>query len=136
MIAALICVFSVAALVEFLVLYCRSVVASAGTVQLSDRVREVAGISGRSIAADDFARFLQLVRLCPDDGADQAEIRAVGAYYSLMHILDRVSRALAPRIAAWAERERLNCSHFAAVALDRRVSYSRDLFRRQANGTL
>jgi hypothetical protein len=34
-------------------------------------------------------------------------------------------------VAAWAEQERESCSYFAAVALDRRISYSRDLFTQQ-----
>lgn len=136
MIAAFICVVSGAAFVEFLALYCRSVVASTEHVRVSDRVRELAGITGRGIEADDFARFLQLVRLCPEDGAHHTEIRAVGAYYSLLRFVSQVSRALAPRLAAWAERERRGCSYFAAVVLDRRVSYNRDLFSRQASGNI
>lgn len=136
MIASLICVVSIAAFFEFLVLYCRSVVASTARVQLSDRVREVAGLGARSVGADDFAHFLQLVRLCPEHDADRTEICFVGAYYSLLNLTGRIFRALAPRIAAWVESERLGCSYFAAVVLDRRMSCSRDLFAHQASGSL
>jgi hypothetical protein len=31
----------------------------------------------------------------------------------------------------WTENEQRGCSHFVAVALDRRISYSRDLFSQQ-----
>jgi hypothetical protein len=136
MIAALICVVSATAFVEFLALYCRTVVNSVENVRISDRVREVAGITGRGIGADDFAHLLQLVRLCPESGADRMEIRAVGTYYSLLNIVGQLSRVLAPRVAAWANRERRGCSYFAAVALDRRVSYNRDLFSQQASGNI
>lgn len=136
MIAALICVFSLGLLLQFLVSYCRSVLASSGRVELSERVREVAGMGRRSVAAGDFERFLQLVQLCPENDADQTELRAVGAYYSLLHILGRVSSVLVPRVAAWTEQERQNCSHFAAVALDRRISHNRGLFAEQAKGLL
>jgi hypothetical protein len=131
MIAAFICVISVVAFLQFFVSYSRSVVASSRKVQLSDRVREVAGIDAREVAADDFARLLQLVRLCPERGDDQTEIRAVGTYYGLLHILGDACRSLVPSVAAWTVQERQSCSYFAAVALDRRISYSRDLLTQQ-----
>jgi phosphatidylglycerophosphate synthase len=136
MIAALICVVSVGILLQFLVSYCRSILASSGKAELSERVREVAGMGRRSIAAGDFARFLQLIHLCPECKTDQMELRAVGVYYSLLHMFGRITSALAPRVAAWSEQERRNCSHFAAVALDRRISYNRGLFAEQVNGLL
>lgn len=133
MIAALICVASVAAFVQFLVSYCHSVVAAFGKTELSARVREVAGMGNRELAVDDFARFLQLLHLCPEHNADRLEIRAVKVYYAFLYAVRLVSQALAPRLAAWADRERLGCSHFAAVALDRRMEFTRDLFARQAS---
>jgi hypothetical protein len=131
MIAAFICVISVVAFLQFFVSYSRSVLASSRKVQLSDRVREVMGIDAREIAADDFARLVQLVRLCPERGDDQTEIRAVGTYYGLLHILGDVFGSIVPSVAAWTEQERQSCSYFAAVALDRRISYSRDLLTQQ-----
>src|SRR5215470_4819900 len=131
MIAALICVISVAAFLQFFVSYCRSILASTRNVDLSDRVREATGISDQTVGAEDFARLLQLVRLCPERGEDQNEIRAVWTYYGLMESLNRVARPIFPGVAAWAQQERRSCSHFAAVALDRRISYSRDLFTQQ-----
>jgi hypothetical protein len=130
MIAALICIFSVAILLQLTIPWCRSILASSRLVQLSSRVREVTGIVDNDVAADDFDRLLQLVRLCPEQGDDRNEIRAVGTYYGLMGLLRRFA-PLVPRVAAWAERERQSCSYFAAVALDRRISYSRDLFTQQ-----
>jgi hypothetical protein len=41
-----------------------------------------------------------------------------------------------PRVAQWADHERRDCSYFAAVALDRRISYSRDLFTQQISDRL
>lgn len=133
MIAALICVASVAAFVQFLVSYCRSAIAAFRRTEVSPRVREVAGMGDRRLAADDFARFLQLLHLCPEHNADQVKIRAVRAYYALLRAVEFVSRAFVPGVAAWAGQERVGCSHFAAVALDRRMEFSRDLFSRQAS---
>lgn len=131
MIAAIICVISVATFLQFFVSYCRSTLASSRKVELSDRVREVTGIAAENMAAADFQRLLQLVRLCPERGDDQTEIRTVGTYYSLLRMAGRIAQPALPRLAAWIEEERRSCSYFAAVALDRRISYSRDLFSRQ-----
>jgi hypothetical protein len=135
MIAALICVLSLGVLLQFLVSYCRSILAISGKIELSERVRELAGMGRRGIAAGDFERFLQLVHLCPDYEADQTELRAVGVYYTMLRVLGHISGVLSPRVARWTERERQNCSYFAAVALERRISYNRGLFQ-QANGLL
>lgn len=131
MIAALICVISLAAFLQFFVSYCRSILASSRKIELSDRVREVTGIVSRNVGADDFDRLLELVRLCPERADDQTEIRAVGTYYGLLYFVGLLTRPLVPGVAAWVEQERESCSYFAAVALDRRISYSRDLFSQQ-----
>ncbi len=131
MIAALIFVISLATLLQFFVLHCRSVVAYSRRFELSDRIREVTGLSTQSLAANDFEHLLQLVRLCPERGDDRQQIRVVGTYYNLLDILERITSSMIPRVAAWAETERQGCSYFAAVALDRRISYSRDLFTQQ-----
>ena len=131
MIAALIFVISFAALLQFFVLHCRSILAYSRRVELSERVREVTGIASQDVTADDFERLLQLVRLCPERGDDHKEIRVVGAYYSLVDMLGRLTGSILPSVAHWSEGERQSCSYFAAVALDRRISYSRDLFTEQ-----
>lgn len=131
MIAALILVLSFVALMQFFVWHCRSILAYSRRVELSDRIREVTGLTGRDFSPGDFERLLQLVRLCPERGDDRKEIRVVGAYYSLLDVLGRMTRSLVPTIATWTESERRGCSYFAAVALDRRISYSRDLFTQQ-----
>ena len=131
MIAAIICVMSLAVFTQFFVWYCRSILAPSRNVSLSDRVREVTGIVSQDVAPDDFNRLLQLVRLCPERGDDRSEIRAVGLYYRILAILKGVSIMAGPRVAEWSDHERRDCSYFAAVALDRRISYSRDLFTQQ-----
>lgn len=132
MIASLIFVISLAALLQFFILHCRSILAYGRRVELSDRVREVTGIVAQNVSAGDFDRLVQLVRLCPERGdEDRKDMRVVGVYYSLLAMLDRLTRSLVPSVAVWTERERQSCSYFAAVALDRRISYSRDLFTQQ-----
>jgi hypothetical protein len=38
---------------------------------------------------------------------------------------------MVPSLAAWTESERGQCTYFAAVALDRRIAFSRDMFAQQ-----
>ena len=90
MIAALIFVSSIAALLQFFVSHCRSILAYSRRVELSDRVREVTGLAASNVAASDFDRLVQLVRLCPERGDDRKEIRVVGTYYSLLDMLGRI----------------------------------------------
>ena len=130
MIAALILVVSVTLLVQFFVAYCRSLLASSWRAELSEQVHEVTGIEDRIVHGDDFRRLLQLIRLCPEPGDDRLKIRAVRAYFALLNLVRASFRSLAPRIAAWAMRERANCTYFAAVTLDRRIAYNRELVAR------
>ncbi len=125
MIAALILVFAVAALIQFFVSYCRSLLAVYSKVELSAKARELAGLNSQAVRGDEFARVLRLVELCPVPGDDRLEIRAVRTYFCLLNLL-RVTRPLAPALATWTENERTACAHFAAVALDRRVACTSD----------
>ena len=136
MIGASICVISIAVLFQFFVFYCRLVIAASRRLELSERVREIAGIAGRIVPSEDFERLLQFVHLCPKRSGDGARIRAVEVYYNLLHAVGHVAHRAMPRAIAWVERERQNCSYFAAVYLDRSISYSRGLFRQRASGWL
>jgi len=132
MIPALICVISVTIFLQFFVSICRSALATSRKVGLSEHVQEITGIAGaHHISATDFPRLVQLVRLCPEQGDDNSEIRAVGTYYVLLAVIGRITRSLLPKLAAWTEQERRSCSYFAAVALDRRINYTRGLYTQQ-----
>jgi hypothetical protein len=136
MIAEFIGAFSLAALGQVCVSYCRAVLASGEKIELSERVLKVAGMQGPDLAADDFDRFLQLVHLCPEHDSDRTGLRAVSIYYRLLRVLDRLFGRMVPGLAVWSERERESCSHFAAVVLDRCISSSRSLFAQQAGDPL
>jgi hypothetical protein len=135
-IPVVICVISFALLLQFFVSYCRSVIASGRKSELSQQVREIAGIRDDKLPEAEFARLVQLLRLCPGSGEDGGEMRAVGVYYAMLYALGGVFRPLLPRIARWAEAERESCSYFAAVVLDRRISYSRELLAQHMSGHL
>jgi hypothetical protein len=131
MIAALIFVISLALLLQFFVAYSRSVIAAYAKSELSDQVREVAGIQGGQITSEQFGQLVQLVRLCPQKNDDQNDLTVVRVYYAMMGWLGALARSLAPPVGKWAEREQISCTYFAAVALDRRIAYSRALLAQQ-----
>jgi hypothetical protein len=128
--ATLIFVLSTAALLQFFISYCRSLIAASIRQPLSPEVRDVAGIA-KLASADDFPRVIQLLHLCPDRPEDRGDIRAVGAYFRLMSFLRVTLARVIPALVQWTEMERSHCAYFAAVALDRRIAFSRDMLAQQ-----
>jgi hypothetical protein len=131
MITALIFGLSIVALLQFFVSYCRSLIAATGALPLSQQVREVTGIRDGEISGAEFARLLQLARLCPEPGKDRNSIAAVRGYYKLLNVVRAVSGRFIPGVVSWTERELSGCAHFAAVTLDRRITYCRGLMAQQ-----
>ena len=131
MMAALAVLIAVVALVQFFVSYCRSLLATYSAMKLSEQVRELTGIGNDVGHASDFKRLVQLARLCPERKGDRVGVQAVGAYHWMLDLLHAAFRTQGPRVVNWTERERVRCTYFAAVVLDRRIAYSRELFAEQ-----
>ncbi len=130
MMAAIILVCSVVFLLQFFVSYCRSLIAASIKHPLSAEVQDVTGIKN-SATGEDFDRVVQLLQLCPDRPEDRSGIQAIGAYFSLLgYVRDSIAR-LAPELFAWTELERGQCTYFAAVTLEKRIAFSRDMFAQQ-----
>ncbi|HEX4001931.1 MAG TPA: hypothetical protein VHX36_04740 [Candidatus Acidoferrales bacterium] len=127
MVFALIYIVFLLALIEFFVYRCRSILATSRKIDLPAGVREAAGVDRTEVAPGDFEKLVELASLCPEESTGDTNICAVCTYYNLVDILGRASRGFAPRLKSWAEKEQRNCSHFAAVALDRRISGTRRL---------
>jgi hypothetical protein len=130
MMAALILVFSILVLLQFFVSYCRSLIVASSREPLSEEVQDVTGIS-RNPSADDFVRVVQLLRLCPERPEERGEIKAVGAYFRILGVLRSTVARLIPSVKSWADLERGQCTHFAAVVLGRRITFSRSLLAQQ-----
>jgi hypothetical protein len=130
MMAGIIFVCSVTFLLQFFVSYCRSLIAASAKEPLSLEVQDVTGIT-KTASGDDFARVLQLLHLCPDCPEDRARIQAVGAYFRLLNVVRATIAKFAPSLRAWTDFERGQCAYFAAVALERRIAFSRDMFAQQ-----
>jgi hypothetical protein len=130
MMAAGIFVFSAAALLQFFISYCRSLIAASSKQVLSPEVKDVTGIQ-RFASGEDFKRVMQLLQLCPESPEDRNSVQAVGAYFSLLNLLRSTIARLVPSMRAWTDSERGLCAYFAAVALERRISFSRDMLAQQ-----
>jgi hypothetical protein len=130
MMAAIIFVVSLATLLQFFISYCRSLVASTARQPLSADVRKVTGISTEANGGD-FVRVSQFLYLCPGRPEDRGEVRSVRVYFDLLSLLEHTFAKVVPASATWIEGERGRCAYFAAVALDRRIAFSRDMLAAQ-----
>jgi hypothetical protein len=130
MMAAIILVCSIVLLLQFFVSYCRSLIAASAKQALSPEVQDVTGIA-KTASGEDFVRVMQLLRLCPESPEDHNGIQAIGAYFNLLGLLRATVAPLAPSMRAWAESERGHCAYFAAVALERRIAFSRHMLAQQ-----
>jgi hypothetical protein len=119
MMAGLIFVFSLAALMQFFVSYCRSLIAASARRALSADVQDVIGLA-HSASGEDFDRVMQFLHLCPERREDRNGVQAIGAYFRLLKMVGNTIGT-----------ERSQCAYFAAVALDRRIAYSRDMLAEQ-----
>lgn len=126
MMAALILVLSLAALLQFFVSYCRSLIATSSKEVLSPEVQDVSGLR-KGTSGEDFARVIQLLHLCPERREDRSGVQAIGTYFSILGFLRATIGQLAPSLLVWTERERGQCTYFAAVALDRRIAFSKNM---------
>jgi hypothetical protein len=133
MMAAIIFAFSAAALLQFFISYCRSLIAASSKQVLSAEVKDVTGIE-RAASGDDFARVIQLLQLCPERAEDRNSVQAISAYFKLLNVLRATVARIVPSMNAWMESERGQCTYFAAVALERRISFSRDMLAQQMDG--
>jgi hypothetical protein len=131
MMAGIILACSIVLLLQFFVSYCRSLIAVSSKQVLSTEVKEVTGIQRTTASGDDFKRVMQLLQLCPERPEDRNGVQAIGAYFSLLGFLRSTLARIVPSMKAWAELERGHCAYFAAVALERRISFSRDMLAQQ-----
>ena len=125
MVSAAILLFSVSALVQFWVSYCRTLLGTYEKVELSDQLREVGELPTGEPGASDFGRLMELVHAAPDPGDDGAEMCAISIYYLIASLLSWTMAPISVSVSRWAGVELARCSYFAAVSLDRRLISSR-----------
>lgn len=130
MMAAFIFVVSIVIFLQFFVFYCRSLIAVSSKQALSPEVQEVTGIQ-KTASGEDFNRVMQLLHLCPERPEDRKGIQAIGAYFRLLSFVGSTFARLVPSMKSWTDSERGHCTYFAAIALERRISFSRDMLAQQ-----
>ena len=128
--ATLIFILSAAALLQFFISYSRSLIAASIKQPLSPEVRDVTGIAN-SASGNDFARVVQLLELCPERPEERGRIRTISAYFEFLTAVRSTVARIIPALMAWTEMERGQCAYFAAVTLDRRIAFSRDMLAQQ-----
>ena len=131
--ATLIFLLSAAALLLFFISYCRSLIAASIKQPLSADVRDVTGIPNGA-AGEDYTRVVQLLDLCPERPEDRGRLRAINAYFGLLNFVGATIARIIPALKSWTEMERGQCTYFAAVTLDRRIAFSRDMLAQQMDG--
>lgn len=129
--AAVILAASLAALLQFFGIYCRSLLAASVARPLSPEIQEVTGISSGTAGPEDFPRVVQLLRLCPDFSNDRQKVGAIRNYFRMVKFLRWLLSPVVPEIRPWSETQLAQCAYFAAVALDQRVSTSRSALAMQ-----
>jgi len=120
-IALLILAISIAALVQFFVSYCRSLVSVYAKVEISREAMETAGLPAGHVDAGEFSRLMALVRQCRVVADDSTQLGAVRLYYAVLTALEKFCLLL-PASCSWFHRERSGCAHMVGVALDRRMA--------------
>jgi hypothetical protein len=128
--ATLVFLLSAAALLQFFISYCRSLIAASIKQPLSPEVRDVTGIPNTA-AGEDFARVIQLLDLCPERPEERGRIRAINAYFQLLNLVSSTIAHVIPALVNWTDMERGQCTYFAAVTLERRIAFSRDMLAQQ-----
>ena len=115
-------VFSVGALVEFALSYCRTLLLSSSELEISKRALEVTGLATGNYTPSDFGRVMQLIRFAPQMQDDAAQMRAISVYYRLTRVASALVSPLSREASTWLDRELSRCTHFAVLALDRRIA--------------
>lgn len=113
-------VCSVWAVGQFLIAYCRALLAASDAVRISDDVREVATLPSQMGPAE-FNRLLLLARMSGAPATDANEMRAVKSYYRVLRFAQRVVTPFSAGTSSWFKSELARCAHFAAISLDRRL---------------
>ena len=123
MIAALIFVFSVAALVRFGLAQWRSMWQTIACQPLSPSLRAVTGVAADSIGAEDFDVFAKFFSEPEKNTGERNHwLKEVRLYYRCLRLVKSVGAKTLPSIQQWADSELIMCSRYAGAILDRHLN--------------
>jgi|SRR5579871_704838 len=121
MVAVCILLLSVGVLAEFSVMQWRSVWLTVAAQPLSAALSAATGIANEAISAGDFERLVATSRQLSPAPRETKWLKEVGAYYRVMKAVESLGAKHAPAVSAWAQKELVSCSRFAAAILDQRI---------------
>ena len=117
MMSAIIFVCCFGAAGQFLVAYCRTLLAGSDSLVISDHTREVAGIHGKTLDPCEFNRLLGLARMTGIPAADTTQLRAVKSYYRILSLAERLLCPRVPPRRCNGSMRLPRCTDFAAVVV-------------------
>ncbi len=134
MIAALILVFSTAALMRFGVCQWRAMWLTVAARPLSDCLQAATGLDGKSLRAEDFYLITKTSHyVSPAPHERNVWLREVGVYFKIVSTIEKLAGKHVPGITNWAQCELVSCAKYAAAVLDQRLNanlaYAADLSR-------
>jgi hypothetical protein len=130
--AAIVLVFSFGMAVQFFVHYCRSLLAVAGKLPLSERVREALQMQEEQLTRADCRRVWQLAELCPEMERRSRQLSMIRAYSRVLCLSRRLFSWTSASVSRWFEAEQQSCARFVAVVLDRRMAHTQSLLKQDS----
>ena len=127
MFSAMLLAISIVALSQFALYYWRAVLAGVAAQPVSDRVLVAARVENGRLTSHDFQTLAGLHELTPDLYPNRSGLGLVRLYYRVIEGLDAFIGKKIPTFAVWSERERIICTRYAAVQVDRRLQANLDL---------
>jgi hypothetical protein len=121
MFSAMLLTISVVALSQFAVYYWRALVMGVAAQPVSERVLEAARVHDSELTGQHFKVFAELHELTPDLRPGMRGLGFVRLYFYAVQFLGKAVGRFSSSIAEWTERERILCTRYAAVQIDRRL---------------
>jgi hypothetical protein len=121
MFSAMLLTISVVALSQFAVYYWRALVMGVAAQPVSERVLEAARVPDGALTGQHFRVFAELHDLTPDLRPGPRGLGFVRLYFYVVHFFGEALGRFSDSIAKWTERERVLCTRYAAVQIDRRL---------------
>ncbi len=132
LVAAFVFVFSVAMAIQFFIHYCRSLLAVAGRLPLSPRVREALQMNGEQLTPAECERVWKLAELCPEMERGSRQFSLIRFYAFLLRLSDALFSWASAGVSKWFEGEQQLCARFVAVILDRRMAHTQSLLKQSS----
>jgi hypothetical protein len=121
MFAALILVISAVMMAQFVVFFWRANMLATAAEPISETLSSVQATFGQAANLDDFNALAAVSKICPSVGFVSTKLWPAQAYYEAVRLLSWLCSAVLPQGSSWARQEKVFCSRYVAVSIDRRL---------------